>query len=35
MIASTQIKNTEILIKAVLVFELLSRKDLFINRKRQ
>ena len=35
MIASTQIINTEILIIAVLVFELLSRKDLFINRKRQ
>ena len=35
MIASTQIINTEILIIAVLVFELLSRKDLFMNRKRQ
>ena len=34
MIASTQITNTEIIeFIAVLVFDLLSRKDLFINRK--
>ena len=34
MIASTQIKNTGIFILiAVLVFKLLSRKVLFINRK--
>ena len=34
MIASTQIKNTEIFASiAVLVFKLLSRKVLFINRK--
>ena len=34
MIASTQLKNTEIfLFMAVLVFKLLSRKVLFINRK--
>ena len=34
MIASTQIANTEILaLMAVLVFKILSRKVLFINRK--
>ena len=34
MIASTQKTNTEIIeFIAVLVFDLLSRKDLFINRK--
>ena len=34
IIASTQIKNTEILaFIAVLIFKLLSRKVLFINRK--
>ena len=34
MIASTQITNTEIFaFITVLVFKLLSRKDLFINRK--
>ena len=36
MIASTQLTNTEIFaFMAVLVFKLLSRKVLFINRKRQ
>ena len=34
MIASTQIANTEILaLMAVIVFKILSRKVLFINRK--
>ena len=34
MIASTQIANTEILaLMAVVVFKILSRKVLFINRK--
>ena len=36
MIAPTQIKNTEILgLIAVLVFKLLNRKVLFINKKKQ